>query len=151
MCEPKQKSTLLEFLGCFHLLPFLSFMNIKTRKCSGFKTEREKYHVSCNVQLIQSQNWNFLLAKVLEFQMPPSLGSGCLREGRAKLVSFVKDQEEPGSSLLQKTAPPAAGCWCRRHTCLSDCPASQPSNSRLLGERGQFHLFPSLLFKGDFL
>lgn len=46
---------------------------------------------------------------------------------------------------------PEAGCRCRRHTCLSNCPASQPSNSRLLGEQEQFYLFPFLLFKGDFV
>lgn len=37
--------------------------------------------VSCNLQLIWSQNEKFLLAEVLKFQIPIMLGSGGLREG----------------------------------------------------------------------
>lgn len=124
----------------------VSFMSLKTRKSSVFKTNQENIMVSCNLQFIQSQNKEFLLAKVLKFPTAIMLGSDRLREGRSMPVSFEKDQEEERSFLLRK-----AVCCHRRHTCLSNCPASQPTNSRLLGEQGQFHLFPFLLFKGDFL
>lgn len=60
--------------------------------------------VSCNLQLIQSQNEEFLLAKVFKFPIPRILGSGRLREGCSMLVSFEKDQEEERGFLLRKTA-----------------------------------------------
>lgn len=139
--------------GGFTCCSVVSFMSLKTRKSSVFKTNQENIKVSCNLQLIQSQNEEFLLAKVLKFPTPIMLGSDRLREGCSMLVSFEKDQEEERSFLLRKTAlRPAAATEDshRRHTCLSNCPASQPSNSRPLGEQGRFHLFPFLLFKGDF-
>ena len=58
------------------------------------------------------------------------------------------------SSVWYSPAEPRDTCpliCLRRHTCLSNCPASQPSNGRLLGEQEQFYLFPFLLFKGDFV
>lgn len=60
--------------------------------------------VSCNLQLIQSQNKEFLLAKVLKFPTSIMLGSDRLREGCSTLVSFEKDQEEERSFLLRKAA-----------------------------------------------
>ena len=103
------------------------------------------YHVYCNAQLIQSQNENFLLAKILDFQiLTPLSQAGCL----CKRPGGVKKKKK---KLVPTGDGPEAGCRCRRHTCLSNCPASQPSNSRLVGEQEQFYLFPVLLFNGDFV
>lgn len=73
-----------------------------------------RYHVYCNAQLIQSQNENFLLAKVLDLQILTT----------HRLVSFVKDQEEKRSFLLWWAALRlAAGA---EDTPVLPTPASQP-------------------------
>lgn len=99
-----------------------------------------RYRVYCNAQLIQSQNENFLLAKVLDLQILTT----------HRLVSFVKDQEEKRSFLLWWVALRlAAGA--EDTPVLPTVQLPSPSNSRLLGEQGQFYLSSFLLFKGDFL
>ena len=84
------------------------------------------YHVYCNAQLIQSQNENFLLAKILDFQIPTTLSqAGCLckRPGGVKkkkkknlLLQWMAlrlaagAEDTPVFPTVQLPSPPIVGC-----------------------------------------
>lgn len=150
------RTTLPEFLRWFHFLPCTKLHEHYDKEVFCFQNRVRKYHTSCKVyNSFRLKNKKSLLAKVLEFQIPYNprvrlLEGRLCQDGVLQKGSGGERELPPAVDSLRLAAGSSPHGHCRRHTCPSNCAASQPSNQpptagrwECKGSFSYFSFFPS--------